>query len=175
MLGMNIGDGSRGRMESTYLDIIALVERRHRQFLEAVALELEAAGVRDINNVQAMILYNVGKMDIEMSVGELTLRGCYLGSNVSYNLKKLVTHGYVVQERSPHDRRSVRIRLSEKGLELRDKLDAMCQRHISEPSRHGSPSDDELLQARDILRRLERFWSQSVELGSRKMAMAAGD
>jgi len=162
-------------MEFTYLEIIALVERRHRQFLEAVALELEANGVHDINNVQAMILYNVGKMDIEMSVGELTQRGCYLGSNVSYNLKKLVTHGYVVQERSPHDRRSVRIRLSEKGLGLRDRLEAMCQRHVSAPIRHGAPSDDELIQARDILRRLERFWSQSVEIGVRKMAVAAGN
>lgn len=162
-------------MDTTYLDMIALVERRHRQFLEAVALELEVNGVRDINGVQAMILYNVGKMDFEMSVGELTQRGCYLGSNVSYNLKKLVTHGYIKQERSPHDRRSIRIRLTEKGLALRDKLDAMCQRHVSAPSRHGAPSDGELIEARDTLRRLERFWSQSVEIGARKLALTAGD
>lgn len=162
-------------MDTIYLDMIALLERRHRQFLDAVALELDANDVRDINGVQAMILYNVGKMDFDMSVGELTQRGCYLGSNVSYNLKKLVTHGYIKQERSPHDRRSIRISLTEKGLGLRDKLDAMCQRHVSAPSRHGAPSDAELIEARDILRRLERFWSQSVDVGVRKLALAAAD
>ena len=70
-----------------YLDVIALVERPHRQFLEVVKLELDTQGVHDINNVQAMILFNIG--DPEMTVGELTLRGCYLGSNVSYNVKKM--------------------------------------------------------------------------------------
>src|SRR5690348_14615579 len=168
MLGMNIGDGSRGRMESTYLDIIALVERRHRQFLEAVALELEAAGVRDINNVQAMILYNVGKMDIEMSVGELTLRGCYLGSNVSYNLKKMLENGYIVQERSSHDRRSVRVRLSEKGMDLHEKMKRMHDRHIA--SLGGVVQPDDIGEAHQTLRRLERFWTHAVEMGARATA-----
>jgi len=70
-------------------------------------------GVRDINNVQGMILFNIG--EAEMTVGELTLRGCYLGSNVSYNLRKLVEQGYLAQQRSVHDRRSVHVRLTEKG------------------------------------------------------------
>jgi DNA-binding MarR family transcriptional regulator len=165
----------RGHMEATYLDIVALLERRHRQFLEAVRFELDANGVHDINNVQAMILYNIGKMDIEMTVGELTLCGCYLGSNVSYNLKKLATHGYVVQERSPHDRRAVRIRLSEKGTALREKLDSMYLRHVTEPSRQGTPSEEELRRTSEMLRRLERFWSQSVEQGRRNMAVAPAD
>jgi len=146
-------------MQATYLDVIALLERRHRQFLETVTFELDTNGMHDINSVQAMILYNIGKMDIEMTIGELTLRGCYLGSNVSYNLKKLVAHGYVVQERSPHDRRSIRVRLSEKGVALREKLDAMYQRHLTEPSRHGAPSEEELYRTSEILRRLERVWS----------------
>ena len=34
------------------------------------------------------MLFNIG--DAEMTVGELTLRGCYLGSNVSYNVRKMV-------------------------------------------------------------------------------------
>ena len=162
-------------MQATYLDIVALLERRHRQFLEAVTLELDSNGVHDINNVQAMILYNIGKMDTEMTVGELTLRGCYLGSNVSYNLKKLLAHGYVVQERSLHDRRSVRIRLSEKGLFLREKLDAMYQRHVTEPSRHGAPCEEELLRTGEILRRLQRFWSKSLEMAGRNLALVAAD
>lgn len=179
MRAMHSDEGSRGIMDgssrATYSDIVTLLERRHRQFLEAVTLELEANGVHDINSVQAMILYNVGNVDIAMAVGELTLRGCYLGSNVSYNLKKLVTNGYILQERSPHDRRSIRIRLSDKGLQMRDKLVALYQRHVSSPSRHGAPSDEELVRTNEILRRLERFWSQSVEIGSRGLGLSSGD
>ncbi len=115
-------------MQTAYMDVIALVERLHRQFLEVIKLELDTNGVHDINNVQAMILYNIG--DLEMTVGELTLRGCYLGSNVSYNVKKMLENGYIVQERSPHDRRSVRVRLTEKGLALHDKVNKMHDRHI---------------------------------------------
>src|ERR1044072_2036017 len=98
-------------MDAAYLDVIALVERLHRQFLEVVKLELDSQGVHDINNVQAMILFNIG--DLEMTVGELTLRGCYLGSNVSYNVKKMGENGHLVQERSGHDRPSIHVRLSE--------------------------------------------------------------
>src|SRR6266699_2904858 len=85
-------------MTNGYLEVIALVERLHRHFLEVVKLELEGLGVHDINNVQGLMLFNIG--DAEMTVGELTLRGCYLGSNVSYNVKKMVENDYLVQERS---------------------------------------------------------------------------
>src|SRR5277367_949881 len=107
-------------MKESYLNMIALVERLHRQFLELVRTELDSLGIQDINNVQGLILFNIGP--VELTVGELTLRGCYLGSNVSYNVKKMVENGYLVQERSPHDRRSVRVKLSEKGLALHKKL-----------------------------------------------------
>ena len=121
-------------MPNPYLDLIALVERLHRQFLEVVKLELDTHGVHDINNVQAMILYNIG--DLEMTVGELTLRGCYLGSNVSYNVKKMLENEYIVQERSPHDRRSVRVRLSDKGLALHAKISKMHERHVGALLQH---------------------------------------
>src|SRR5436853_6024932 len=114
-------------MNTAYLEVISLIERLHRHFLEVVKLELEGLGIHDINNVQGMILYNIG--DAEMTVGELTLRGCYLGSNVSYNVKKMVENGYLAQERSLHDRRSIRVRLTEKGVKLRDRVSVMHQRH----------------------------------------------
>jgi DNA-binding MarR family transcriptional regulator len=151
-------------MQSAYLDIIALVERLHRQFLELVKLELDTNNVHDINNVQAMILYNIG--DLEMTVGELTLRGCYLGSNVSYNLKKMLENGYIVQERSSHDRRSVRVRLSEKGLELHQKMKRMHERHLASLGQ-GVVQADDLVSAHRTLRRLERFWTHAVEMGAR--------
>src|SRR6201996_4646549 len=116
-------------MTNAYLEVISLVERLHRHFLEVVKLELEGLRIHDINNIQALMLFNIG--GAEMTVGELTLRGCYLGSNVSYNVKKMVENGYLVPERSTHDRRSVRVRLSQKGLDLCAKLDEMHQRHIA--------------------------------------------
>src|SRR6266851_4895418 len=115
-------------MKTEYLETIGLIERLHRHFLEIVKLELDGLGIHDINNVQGLILYNIG--DAEMTVGELTLRGCYLGSNVSYNVKKMVENDYLVQERSEHDRRSIHVRLSEKGKKLRDELSKMHERHI---------------------------------------------
>jgi DNA-binding MarR family transcriptional regulator len=89
---------------------------------------LEGLGIHDINNVQGMTLFNIG--DAEMTVGELTLRGCYLGSNVSYNVKNMVENGYLLQERSVHDRRSIHVKLTDKGRTLRDRLSGMHRRHI---------------------------------------------
>jgi DNA-binding MarR family transcriptional regulator len=154
-------------MQTAYLDVIAIVERLHRQFLEVVKLELDKEGVHDINNVQAMILYNIG--ETEMTVGELTLRGCYLGSNVSYNVKKMVENDYLVQERSEHDRRSIHVRLSEKGRLLRDKLSAMHERHIGMLGQTSLKIED-LQQAGVALKRLERFWTRASDLVQRRMA-----
>jgi DNA-binding MarR family transcriptional regulator len=156
-------------METAYLDVIALVERLHRQFLEVVKLELDNSGVHDINNVQAMILFNIG--DLEMTVGELTLRGCYLGSNVSYNVKKMVEAGYIQQERSLHDRRSVRVKLTDKGQELRKKITGMHQRHIAALQK-GPIGREDLVAVHGTLRRLDRFWTQLVELGPRALQIS---
>src|SRR5579871_5004117 len=127
-------------MKAEYLETIGLIERLHRHFLEIVKLELDGLGIHDINNVQGLILFNIG--DTEMTVGELTLRGCYLGSNVSYNVKKMVENGYLVQERSAHDRRSVRVRLSPKGQAIRDKVTAMHQRHMAALSQGVLDTED---------------------------------
>src|ERR1700744_3952760 len=109
-----------------YYETIHVIERLHRQSLDVLKVELDRLGIEDINNVQSLILYNIGTD--QLTVGELTLRGYYLGSNVSYNLKKMVEAGYLVQERSLHDRRSVRIRVSQKGAALRAKLDEFFER-----------------------------------------------
>ena len=151
-------------MNNQYLEVISLVERLHRQFLEVVKLELDGLGIHDINNVQAMMLFNIG--DAEMTVGELTLRGCYLGSNVSYNVKKMVENGYLAHERSVHDRRSIHVRLTERGIKLRDCLTAMHQRHAEMLTQSTLNSDD--LQATGVtLRRLERFWIRAADLVQR--------
>ena len=149
------GAGGRpGSVKDVYLEAIHLAERLHRQFLEVVQAELNREGVEDINNVQALILFNI--RDDELTVGELTNRGYYLGSNVSYNLRKMAEHGYLVQERSPHDRRSVRVRLSDKGLTLCRKVDAMFDRQLDAVS--GMQLGAELKSAAKVYRLLERFW-----------------
>jgi DNA-binding MarR family transcriptional regulator len=117
-----------------------------------------------------MMLFNIG--DAEMTVGELTLRGCYLGSNVSYNTKKMVENGYLSQQRSPHDRRSIHVHLTEKGTKLRDQLSAMHQRHLGLLSQAAASVED--LQAVGVtLGRLERFWIRASDLVPRPLQFAA--
>lgn len=157
-------------MRQPYYEIILLIERLHRHFLEVMKSELDRQGIPDINNVQSLILYNIG--EDELTVGELTARGYYLGSNVSYNVKKMVENGYLVQERSPHDRRSVRVRLSEKGLGLRRKINSMFERQVTLLDKSGF-TDDELSRTNDILRRLERFWSSSIDYANYGMGTPA--
>ncbi len=146
-------------LNTPYYDAIQLIERLHRHFLDVLKVELDKKGIQDINNVQTMILYNIG--DDEMTVGELTIRGYYLGSNVSYNVKKMVENGYLIQERSVHDKRSIRVKLSEKGIELRDMISEMFRRHEEKVA--GSELTDEALKAQNqTLQMLERFWASQT-------------
>ncbi|MDX2027852.1 MAG: winged helix DNA-binding protein [Alphaproteobacteria bacterium] len=149
-------------MRHPYYEAVLLVERAHRHFLEVVKSDLDHQGIQDINNVQALILYNVGQD--EMTVGELTVRGYYLGSNVSYNVKKMVENGYLLQERSPHDRRSVRVKLSEKGLALHKKMGEAFEKQAGTLS-GASITSDELTKVIDVLRKLERFWTGMINYG----------
>ena len=147
-------------MTNVYLEVIALVERLHRHFLEVVKLELEGLGVHDINNVQGLMLFNIG--DAEMTVGELTLRGCYLGSNVSYNLKKLVEMGYIHHQRSRMDRRSVRVSLTEKGAEVAKIVDSLYERQIRSIDQIGGIASNDFQDLNRSLQRLERFWTDQI-------------
>ena len=149
-------------MRHPYYEAVLLIERAHRHFLEVVKADLDRFGIQDINNIQALILYNIGQD--EMTVGELTVRGYYLGSNVSYNVKKMVENGYLLQERSPHDRRSVRVKLSDKGLALHKKMGECFEKQASTlPGAALTP--DELTRMTDILRKLERFWTGMINYG----------
>ncbi|MEE8224030.1 MAG: MarR family winged helix-turn-helix transcriptional regulator [Alphaproteobacteria bacterium] len=154
-------------MDHIYQEVIFLVERLHRHFLEVVKSELERLDTSDINNIQALILFNVG--DEELTVGELTNRGYYLGSNVSYNVKKMVENGYLIHQRSTHDRRSIRVRLSEKGLVLFHALREMFERHIADIG-EGPITEEELQEASVALRHMEQFWTRILTFGTRTPA-----
>jgi DNA-binding MarR family transcriptional regulator len=143
-----------------YYETIHVIERLHRQSLDVLKLELDRLGIQDINNVQSLILYSIGSD--QLTVGELTLRGYYLGSNVSYNLKKMVESGYLVQERSLHDRRSVRIKVSAKGATLRTKLDDFFERDGQALVANGFDAG-QLTLLGDMLHKLERFWSSQTD------------
>ena len=128
-------------VQPLYLEALTLVERLHRRLLDVIKDEFDRRGRADINSVQALLLYNIG--DKELTAGELRTRGYYLGSNVSYNLKKLVELGFLDHQRSRVDRRSVRIRLTTQGQEIRRIVDALYQKHVKTVEQVGGISNEE--------------------------------
>jgi DNA-binding MarR family transcriptional regulator len=152
-----------GRFDPTrslYLETLTLVERLHRRLLEVIKDEFDRRSRADINSVQALLLYNIGEKDL--TAGELRTRGYYLGSNVSYNLKKLVEMGYLDHQRSRVDRRSVRIKLTEKGREVRNIVGALYEKHVRTVEQVGGITSDEFATLNKSLHRLERFWTDQI-------------
>src|SRR6201991_2009711 len=147
-------------LKTPYLEALTLVERLHRRLLDVIKDEFDRRGRSDINSVQALLLFNIGGS--ELTAGELRTRGYYLGSNVSYNLKKLVEMGYLHHQRSRIDRRSVRIRLTEQGQEIRHIVDALYQKHVKTVEQVGGISNEEFATLNKSLHRLERFWPDQI-------------
>jgi DNA-binding MarR family transcriptional regulator len=147
-------------VQPLYLEALTLVERLHRRLLDVIKDEFDRRGRADINSVQALLLYNIG--DKELTAGELRTRGYYLGSNVSYNLKKLVELGFLDHQRSRVDRRSVRIRLTAQGQEVRHIVDALYQKHVKTVEQVGGISSEEFATLNKSLHRLERFWTDQI-------------
>ncbi|MEX3014973.1 MarR family winged helix-turn-helix transcriptional regulator [Gymnodinialimonas hymeniacidonis] len=143
-----------------YLDSLSMVERLHRLLLDVIKDEFERLGILDINAVQALLLFNIGEN--EVTAGELKSRGYYQGSNVSYNLKKLVDMGYMHHQRCEIDRRSVRVRLTEKGRDVRQTVDQLFARHAEGLERHGVIDADGFDRLNHSLKRMERFWTDQI-------------
>lgn len=147
-------------IRNLYLESLQLVERLHRRLLDVIKDEFDRNGRSDINAIQALLLFNIG--DAELTAGELRTRGYYLGSNVSYNLKKLVDLGFVSHQRSRIDRRSVRISLTEKGREVAEIVARLYERHIGSIEQVGGINADEFKQMNRALQRLDRFWNDTI-------------
>jgi len=147
-------------IQPLYLEALTLVERLHRRLLDVIKDEFDRRGRADINAVQALLLFNIG--DKELTAGELRTRGYYLGSNVSYNLKKLVEMGFLDHQRSRVDRRSVRIKLTERGREVRDVVSLLYEKHVRTVEQVGGISADEFSGLNKALQRLERFWTDQI-------------
>jgi DNA-binding MarR family transcriptional regulator len=143
-----------------YLESLTLVERLHRRLLDVIKDEFDRRDRSDINSVQALLLYNIG--DKELTAGELRTRGYYLGSNVSYNVKKLVEMGYLHHARSRVDKRSVRISLTPKGKDVHAMIGALYEKHVLTVEQIGGISSDEFQRMNQALGRLERFWTDQI-------------
>ncbi|NMG41206.1 winged helix DNA-binding protein [Chelativorans sp. ZYF759] len=147
-------------IRSLYLESLQLVERLHRRLLDVVKDEFERQGRSDINAIQALLLFNIG--NAELTAGELRTRGYYLGSNVSYNLKKLVELGFINHQRSRIDRRSVRVSLTPKGMDVAEVVNGLYERHIGSIEQVGGIDLDEFQQMNRALQRLDRFWNDTI-------------
>lgn len=143
-----------------YLEGLALVERLHRLLLDVIKDEFERLGILELNPVQALLLFNIGGN--EVTAGELKSRGYYQGSNVSYNLKKMVDMGYMHHQRCEVDRRSVRVKLTAKGNDVRRTMEDLFARHAEGLSGRGILGPDAIEDVNSALRRIERFWSDQI-------------
>lgn len=156
----NLLDGSQKALMGSYLESLALVERLHRLLLDVIKDEFERVAVLEINSVQALLLFNIGEN--EVTAGELKSRGYYQGSNVSYNLKKLVELGYMHHQRSEIDRRSVRVRLTEKGRYIRTVLNALFERHTEGFEKRSIINAEGMEDINQSLKRMERYWTDQI-------------
>jgi len=143
-----------------YLETLSIVERLHRLLLDVVKDEFERVGIIDINSVQALLLFNIGEH--EVTAGELKSRGYYQGSNVSYNLKKLVEAGYMHHQKCEVDRRAVRVRLTEKGRDVRHMVAELFARHSATLLVKNVVQGDQLDDLNGMMRRIERFWTDQI-------------
>ncbi|MBB4228344.1 MULTISPECIES: transcriptional regulator LdtR [Rhizobium] len=156
----NFRDQQDQDIRDLYMESLHLVERLHRRLLDVIKDEFDRQGRSDVNAIQALLLFNIGNS--ELTAGELRSRGYYLGSNVSYNVKKLVDLGFINHQRSRIDRRSVRISLTETGTEVAETVAKLYERHIASIDKVGGIGTDEFTQMNKLLQRLDRFWNDQI-------------
>jgi DNA-binding MarR family transcriptional regulator len=155
-----IQTGSDKGFITGYLEALALVERLRRLLLDVIKDEFERVNMLEINAVQALLLFNIG--DNEVTAGELKSRGYYQGSNVSYNLKKLVEMGYMHHQRCEIDRRSVRVKLTQKGRDVHDIVSQLFERHAEGLQDKGVLGPEGLIEITGALKRMERYWTDQI-------------
>ncbi len=146
--------------QSEYVEALSLIERLHRLLLDVLKDEFERLGMLEINPVQALLMFNIGEN--EVTAGELRSRGYYQGSNVSYNLKRLVEMGYMHHQRCEVDRRAVRVKLTPRGREISDMVGQLFARHAEGLLSRGVLDPDIIEQINRALKRTERFWTDQI-------------
>ena len=159
-VGETEGTSPHEALLTKYMDTLSYIERLHRLLLDVIKDEFERLNVIDVTSVQALLLFNIG--DNEVTAGELKSRGYYQGSNVSYNLKKLVEGGYISHERCSIDRRAVRIKLTESGTKVRRIVNELWISHVDNFLENDAMTFASLQDMESSMRSLERFWTDRI-------------
>lgn len=151
-----------------HFDLVRVIERMYRRYLDRLRIDLIRIGAEDISPAHAMLLFTIG--DDDLSVRDLMDRGHYLGSNASYSLKQLVQSGYVDRTASARDRRSARIRLTEKGKILCNAIkaaDEVNQEHVVQSEKDLQALGDTFA----MLRKLEILWATDLQQASPRLEL----
>jgi DNA-binding MarR family transcriptional regulator len=166
--GFSSGLMSKVKVEqatSQFIRAVGLIDRLQAKHHEIIGRMLEARNLTDLTPVQAVLLYNLG--DREIMAGEMRSRGIYLGSNVSYNLKKLVGLGYLAQRPSPHDRRAVQVSLTDKGKGIRDLVNQTYSAHAQKILATCPIDFQDVINLENLLQVIDQFWSQELYIQSK--------
>ena len=151
-------------MKNECIEFAMLSEKVYRTFLELIKHELDVAGISDINPIQASVLLNIDENTITMS--EVISRGYYMGSNASYNLKKMINNGYINQMQSEYDKRTSFLKLTNKGKDLLSKLKDKITEHAI--SLDGKMKDKMTLSKMNgFLRNVDNYWKNIIVMGHR--------
>ncbi|ATU90436.1 winged helix DNA-binding protein [Phyllobacterium zundukense] len=147
----------------THFELARTLERANRRFASFLQAEMTRRGVQEIGPAHAMLLLTIG--NDELSVGQLMDRGPYGGTNLSYYLKQLGECGYIERIPLARDRRTARIRLSEKARQLCSDLTEVAAKYHRLVA--GDPENMRNMEvAFETLDRLERAWATAAIFGA---------
>jgi DNA-binding MarR family transcriptional regulator len=146
-------------MRNSCVEISVCGEKNYRLFLDIIKQELDVIGAVDINAIQAFILMNIN--DNVVTIGEVITRGYYIGSNASYNIKKMTANNYVQQTQSDFDKRAAYLKLTKKGLVLCEKLYDSVNNYLKifETSMGSNFSIDQCV---ETMKKIEHFWKDAL-------------
>ena len=153
-------DTANNSLGESFLKSLSLLEQAHRRLHDVVKDDLERGGERSLTGVQALLLYEIGEGEAPASV--LRARGAFAGTSLSYNVKKLQEGGYLIQTRSEDDKRTVTLSLTERGLKVRKRVEALFEKQAGALEPTASVRPDDLSQLNTTISRLERFWSDQI-------------
>ncbi len=146
-------------MKSTLIKANDVFSRISSVFMEIIRLEIERIGVYNLTAAQYIILQHLGNDRIP--VGDLSLRSSYFGTNISYNVRKMVENEYIIQEKSQHDQRTHYVSISPKSKELIAKIDQALDEHGDLLHKYGIDRKyfEEILSS---IGKVDDFWTYTL-------------
>jgi DNA-binding MarR family transcriptional regulator len=160
MMMVDMQDTASTSIGDSFLKSLSLLEQAHRRLHDVVKDDLERGGERSLTGVQALLLYEIGDGEAPASV--LRARGAFAGTSLSYNVKKLQEGGYLVQTRSEDDKRTVTLRLTDRGKKVKLRVEKLFAKQATALEPTASVRADDLSQLNKTIARLERFWSDQI-------------